>query len=205
LSGLRWTGLCAAVGTLTFVAGLSPRLVRSLNVRRAAAAVATSGHTVGAVTTPAPIVVEFGDYECSPCAAADTAMARLLSKWRFVLRFHYLPSERDHPYAFEAAVAAECAATQNRFEPMHHLLFRRRADFGAVSWAMLAAAAGVFDTTAFTACMDGDAAARVVVGDIAMGRLLRLRQTPAFLLGSAVYYGVPQDSTIERYVRDHQP
>lgn len=195
MSGLRWTGLCVAVATLSFLAGLSPRLVRSLNVRRAAAAMVTSGHVVSSVTTSAPIIVEFGDYECSPCAAADTAMARLLSKLRFALRFHYLPSEREHPYAFEAAVAAECAAAQSRFAAMHHLLFRRQADLGVLSWATLAAAAGVIDTLAFTACMDGNAAARVVVGDIAMARLLQLEQTPAFLLGRVVYYGVPQDST----------
>ncbi len=184
---------------------MSPRLLRSLNVRRAAAAVAASGHAVGAVNVPAPVVVEFGDYECSRCAAADTAMTRLQSKWRFALKFHHLPSEREHPYAFEAAVAAECAAAQGRFEAMHHLLFRRQSDFGVVSWATLAAVGGIIDTVAFASCMDGNVAAGVVAGDIVAGRLLRLRQMPAFLLGSAVYYGVPQDSIIDRYVRDYQP
>lgn len=74
---------------------------------------------------PAVVVVEYGDFECEYCARARPMMVRLLERYgdrvRFV--FRHFPVRSSHPQAQLAAEAAEVAAAQGRFWPMHDLLF----------------------------------------------------------------------------------
>jgi protein-disulfide isomerase len=67
----------------------------------------------------APLIVEYGDFECPYCAALsarlDPAAHRLL--------FRHFPVRSSHPRAWPAACAAEAAGLQGRFWEMHDLLF----------------------------------------------------------------------------------
>ncbi len=65
------------------------------------------------------LVIEYGDYECPYCAQADALLARLP-----VLRvFRHFPVVSKHPRARALAHAAEAAALQGAFWPMHDALF----------------------------------------------------------------------------------
>ncbi len=70
-------------------------------------------------------LVEYGDYECPACAQAAPLMQHLVDtlgrRMRFVYR--HFPLVEVHPNAEIAAEAAEAAAAQGQFWPMHHLLF----------------------------------------------------------------------------------
>ncbi|HBY93400.1 MAG: DsbA family protein [Ardenticatenaceae bacterium] len=74
---------------------------------------------------PLVAVVEYGDFECEYCARARPMMIHLLRRFgdrvRFV--FRHFPVRSSHPHAQLAAEAAEVAASQGRFWPMHDLLF----------------------------------------------------------------------------------
>jgi hypothetical protein len=76
----------------------------------------------------APVtVVEYGDYECPYCSEADPITRDLLISRpdvRYVRR--HLPLSDIHPHARLAAEAAEAAAAQGAFWPMHSLLLRRQ-------------------------------------------------------------------------------
>ena len=76
----------------------------------------------------APLLVEYGDYECPYSRQAfreiERAERRLASGVRFV--FRHFPLTEIHPHALAAAAAAEAAATQDRFWDMHELLFHRQ-------------------------------------------------------------------------------
>jgi protein-disulfide isomerase len=67
----------------------------------------------------APLVIEYADFECPFCAAVtirlDQAGLRRL--------FRHFPVSSSHPRAWPAACAAEAAALQGSFWPMHDLLF----------------------------------------------------------------------------------
>ena len=67
-------------------------------------------------------VVEYGDFECPYCGKAEPSVRELLDdeEVRFVWR--HLPISDVHPNAQLAAEAAEAAATQGAFWPMHDLL-----------------------------------------------------------------------------------
>jgi protein-disulfide isomerase len=89
--------------------------------------VAAVDHTLGASHAPVTIV-EYGDFECPNCKQAAPAVKMLLhhfaGKLRFV--FRHFPLEEVHPHALQAALAAETAAGQGKFWPMHDLLFENQ-------------------------------------------------------------------------------
>ncbi|MEV4312054.1 Na+/H+ antiporter NhaA [Actinocrispum sp. NPDC049592] len=72
----------------------------------------------------APVtVVEYGDFECPYCGLAEPVVRELLADFgdvRYVWR--HLPLTDVHPNAQLAAEAAEAAAKQGAFWPMHDLL-----------------------------------------------------------------------------------
>jgi protein-disulfide isomerase len=77
-------------------------------------------------------LVEYGDYECPYCGAAylivKEVQARMGDRLRFV--FRNFPISTSHPHAERAAEAAEAAAAQGRFWPMHDLLYENQQRLG---------------------------------------------------------------------------
>lgn len=70
-------------------------------------------------------LVEYGDFECPTCAAAfevvEAARRAFGPNLRYV--FRHFPLRSTHPHALAAAKAAEAAAAQGKFWPMHARLF----------------------------------------------------------------------------------
>jgi protein-disulfide isomerase len=64
-------------------------------------------------------VVVYGDYECPFCAAAEVRLRELPVR----MVFRHFPVRSSHPRAHAAACAAEAAAAQGAFWPMHDALF----------------------------------------------------------------------------------
>jgi Na+/H+ antiporter NhaA len=84
------------------------------------------GDEDGAVT-----LVEYADFECPYCGRAEPTIRELLAMHhadgvRYV--FRHLPLNDVHPHAQLAAEAAEAAAAQGAFWPMHDLLFEHQGD-----------------------------------------------------------------------------
>ena len=84
-------------------------------------------HIQGPADAPVTLV-EYGDYECPYCGAAypiiKDLQARMGNQLRFV--FRNFPISTSHPHAEDAAEAAEAAAAQGQFWPMHDLLYERQ-------------------------------------------------------------------------------
>jgi len=81
-------------------------------------------HHLGASHAPVT-VVEYGDFECPNCKQAAPAVKLLLARFTGEVRlvWRHFPLEEVHPHALHAALAAEAAAGQGKFWPMHDLLF----------------------------------------------------------------------------------
>jgi protein-disulfide isomerase len=73
-------------------------------------------------------LVEYGDFQCPYCGAAypivKEVQRRMGDRLRFV--FRHFPIATSHPHAEQAAEAAEAAASQGRFWPMHDVLFENQ-------------------------------------------------------------------------------
>jgi len=73
----------------------------------------------------APLLVEYGDYECPYSRQAFREIERVERRLAGGLRFafRHFPLTEIHPHALAAAAAAESAASQDRFWDMHERLF----------------------------------------------------------------------------------
>ncbi len=69
------------------------------------------------------VVIEYGSYECPYCAKADAQLADLGAR----RAFRHFPVVSKHPRARVLAHAAEAAALQGAFWPMHDLLMGDQA------------------------------------------------------------------------------
>ena len=81
-------------------------------------------HILGDDNAPVT-VVEYGDYECPHCAAAQPIVADILLRLGDRLRFVYrhFPMIEVHPVAGPAAEAAEFAGSRGLFWQMHQSIF----------------------------------------------------------------------------------
>jgi protein-disulfide isomerase len=88
-------------------------------------------HIQGPADAPVTLV-EYADYQCPYCGAAhpivQEVQARMGNRLRFV--FRNFPISTSHPRAEQAAEAAEAAAAQGRFWPMHDVIFENQKRLG---------------------------------------------------------------------------
>lgn len=84
-------------------------------------------HTLGPENAPVELV-EFGDYECPYCGAAQPAVREIRQQMGDRLRYGFrnFPLTQVHPFAEQAAEAAEAAGGQGKFWQMHDLLFQNQ-------------------------------------------------------------------------------
>src|SRR5271154_1671763 len=78
----------------------------------------------------APIeLVEYGDYQCPHCGRAYPVIKAIQEKLKGDLKFIFrnFPLSDVHPDAFNAAMAAEAAALQNKFWQMHDIIFENQS------------------------------------------------------------------------------
>lgn len=77
----------------------------------------------------APLVlVEYGDYECPHCGAAYPIIKKLQKLFgdKLLFVFRNFPLAESHPHALTAAYVAEAAGLQNKFWPVHDLIFENK-------------------------------------------------------------------------------
>jgi protein-disulfide isomerase len=88
-------------------------------------------HVLGRPDAPVTLL-EYGDYQCPACGRAHVVLGELLQRAGDVTRlvFRNFPLTQLHPRARDAAQAAEAAASQGRFWPMHSMLFENQHALG---------------------------------------------------------------------------
>ncbi|AGY59664.1 DsbA family protein [Gloeobacter kilaueensis] len=71
------------------------------------------------------LLVKYGDFECPNSQRLHFALIELRERLqeRLTIVFRHFPQGNLHPHAHKAAEAAEAAAAQGHFWPMHALLF----------------------------------------------------------------------------------
>jgi protein-disulfide isomerase len=151
------------------------------------AALAAADHVLGDAHAKLTLL-EYGDYECPACILAAPRMQHLVEAHRGRLRFvfRHFPLMEVHPNAELAAEAAEAAAAQGQFWPMHHLLFAQAHHLTPAALAGYAQSLGL-DMNRFNAEMGDRIYTQRVQEHRRAGERGGLRATPAmFLNGRAV-------------------
>jgi len=116
-----------ASGTLLYRAKRLPALAIPENSTTSAMGGTEMVHVRGRADAPVTLV-EFGDFQCPPCATLANPIDKLEREYRPRLRlvFRHLPLP-NHKHAREAALASEAAGLQGRFWEMHDLLYREQS------------------------------------------------------------------------------
>lgn len=145
-------------------------------------------------------IVEFSDFQCPFCRTSYRVLKELRRTrgTDFALTYRHLPLQEVHPQAFNAAVAAECAAGQDRFASFHDELFEQPNLVRASEWLSLAEKAGIRDLDRFGSCLQQDRAADRVRRDLAVADSLGLVATPTFIVNGRVVTGT---QTLDEWVR----
>lgn len=143
-------------------------------------------HARGPLHAPVTLI-EYGDFECPSCKVAVRTPQLLLDRYPNRIRFIYrhFPLEDAHPHALRAAEAAEAAAAQGCFWPMHDLLFQHQSHLTDRDLRRYAAEVGL-DLTRFDVEMAQRLYLQRVREQAEGGRHSHLRATPTFFLNGVV-------------------
>lgn len=147
-------------------------------------------HIRGAGGDEAVTVVSYGDFLCPYCRRLIPVLRRLREALgdRLVYVFRHFPNERAHPGAELVARAAEAAAMQGQFWPMHDRVFGREPPI--TERVLLDFAHGLgLDMDRFAADLRGDEVRRRVEEDIEEARANGVRGTPTLFVDGVRYDG----------------
>ena len=142
-------------------------------------------------SSAAPLLVEYGDYECPYSRQAFRAVERVERQLAGGVRFafRHFPLTEIHPHAFAAATAAEAAALQDRFWEMHELLFHRQKALEDDDLRRYAAELEL-DVQQFDQDMAGTGVARRIRRDVESGLASgEVRGTPTLFVDGVVHRG----------------
>lgn len=133
------------------------------------------------------IIVEFGDYQCPACAAAQPIVNKILEQYpgRINLVFRHFPLPQ-HANAIKAAEAAEAAGSQGKYWQMHRLLYQNQTKWAEVSnpqdlFLTYAGQIGL-NTDQFISELDSQKSLSKITADKKDGESLQVNATPTFYI-----------------------
>lgn len=190
------------IGLLVAAAVRSPDREASAAASSAAAAQQAGDPMLDARTKGdpnAPIAIfELSDFQCPYCKQFfDSSWAEFQAEYvetgKVRLTFLNLPLIQIHPHAAEAHEVAMCAASQDKFWPLHDRLFETQNDWNRLSdptghFLTLAEEVGV-DRPSLDACLASDAVLPIVAADVQLAIRNRLNSTPTFIIEGGVLQG----------------
>jgi protein-disulfide isomerase len=147
-------------------------------------------------------LVEYGDFECPYCGQAEPAVRDLLSQHGTDVRYvwRHLPLSDVHPNAIKAALAAEAAAKQGAFWPMHDLLLTRQDALLVRNLVSYAEELGL-DTERFTADLKKHTGEKRIAEDVEHAAASGVVGTPTFFVNGLRHYGAYDLATLTEAVK----
>ena len=139
----------------------------------------------------APVqLVEYGDYECPFCGRAHLILKAVRAAMGddLLFAFRNFPLSQVHPHALRAAHAAEAAGLQDRFWPMHDLLFENQQFLEDEHLFRYAGLVGC-DLDQFAEDIDSEEVAEKVRSDFLSGARSGVNGTPTFFINGGRYDG----------------
>ena len=135
-------------------------------------------------------LVEYGEFECPYCRAAEPIVAGLIDALgdRLSVTFRHFPLSQVHPHARHAAEVAEAAASQGKFREMHDTLFARQDVLDDADSLKYAAELSL-DSDRVSRELAGHEYARRVEEDQLSGLDSGVSSTPTFYIDGTLYHG----------------
>ena len=168
-------------------------------------AVTHADHGEGPANAPL-VLVEYGDYECPHCGRAYPIVKEIQKTLKKDLRFVFrnFPLAEMHPHALSAAKAAEAAALQDKFWPMHDQIFEHQQHLDDRSLQRYAEALGL-EVPRFAADAGSAGVAAHIDGDIEGGARSGVNGTPTFFINGVRHDGSFDYDTLAEALRAALP
>lgn len=131
-------------------------------------------------------LMEYGDYAAPSCKEAAPVLRALGTRFGDELRFSFrhFPIADAHPLALSAAVAAEAAAAQGKFWPMHDRIYSSELGLEAASLRRIAKGLDL-DLDRYDADVAGGTLVTHVFEDFNSGTRSGVTGTPTFFVNGA--------------------
>ena len=155
-------------------------------------------------TQAAPLVLlEYGDYQCSSCGDSYQAVNNAIQEIGedIVFVFRNFPLTDIHPDAFDAALAAEAAALQNKFWEMYDLLFQNQEYLSGHELFSYASRIGL-DMDRFGQDIHSQALTAKINADIESGLRSGVSGTPTFYVNGEKFDGDWTGDGLVQYLRE---
>ena len=135
-------------------------------------------------------LVEYGDYECPSCGAAQGMIKELQAHFgdQMSFTFRNFPLREIHPWAEPAAEVAEFAASHGKFWEMHDLLFANQDALKESTFRDLLKSLGL-STVDFELARTSATANKRIAADFSGGIRSGVNGTPTFFLNGDRYDG----------------
>jgi protein-disulfide isomerase len=166
--------------------------------------VTSQDHIIG--TWDAPVtLVEYGDYQCPFCAKAHPILKQVLSRMDGAIRFVFrnFPISQTHPLASSAARAAEAAALQGKFWPMHDALYENQSSLSEDKIRVLAQDLGLDPDRFESDWQERESIEQRVQQDFMSGVRSGMNGTPGFYINGEKYEGSWTEDDLIRALSSH--
>lgn len=194
-----WIGAAAMLGFGLFRSRAAPvPRLSDLPVVEDAEQVAAVGLRVGAPDAPLRIV-EFMDFQCPYCKLGADRLEQIQRRHPggVTVVMRHFPVGSAHPHAFNAALAAECAAEQGRFEDVRSVLLQYQDSIGVAGWGWIASRGGVPDVAAFEGCIRDQRHSEAIHRDVDVATRIGVRATPTYVFAGRLLTGADAIDHIE--------
>jgi protein-disulfide isomerase len=151
-------------------------------------------------------LVEYGDFECPYCRAAEPIVAGLIDALgdQLSITFRHFPRRDVHPHAQHAAEVAEAAAAQGKFWEMHDMLMANQDALDDDS-LMTYAAALALDVERVRRELATKRYTPRVAEDLDSGQHSGVTGTPTFFIDGARYDGSVALRTMLAAIQERHP
>lgn len=170
---------------------MKPALPKNIRDPKLVLPIKDRDHIQGPIDAPLSLL-EYGDYQCPYCGEAHPIVKAVQKRLgdKLCFAFRNFPLVNAHPYAEHAAEAAEAAAAQGKFWPMHDLLFENQDALDDESLAEYAESLGLDARRLMAEVLAGAHAARIR-DDFKGGARGGVNGTPTFFVNGLRFDGDP--------------
>lgn len=128
------------------------------------------------------VIVEFADYQCPHCKAAQPVMSKIADAYKDKIKFVYMDFPINHSGISKiVAEGAQCAAEQDKFWEYHVMAFEKQSELTNDSPVKLAEALKL-DKDKFKKCLDSGKAKAQVAKSQEEGNRVGVGGTPTIFI-----------------------
>ena len=127
-------------------------------------------------------LVEFSDFQCPACKAAQPAVDAIITQYKdkMVFGYRYFPLDQ-HPFGLKSSLVAAAADQQGKFWEMHDALFANQEQFSDELFPKLAQQLHL-NMDEFTKAVSDSSTSARVQKDVEYGNQIGVNSTPTFYL-----------------------